>query len=64
MTRRRHIINGLYWGYPICCILRWTFGRHGDQGTRRGSNAIPFPQGTNTSGCHSNRYVKCGIFHR
>lgn len=43
--------DGLRYGYPVCCVVRFSFGR-GEQAVKRGI-------------CHadSDPYVPCGIFH-
>jgi hypothetical protein len=44
--------EGRYWGFPLCCVLRYTFS-HGEQARKRG---IAEP--------HGNAYVPCGILHQ
>lgn len=36
MTRRRHLRNGLAYGYPLCCVLRFVLGPMGSQAVERG----------------------------
>ena len=54
LTRLDHILIGLLYRIPICCILRWTFSRSwGVQAVERGSM-----QGKNCV------VVPCGVFHK
>lgn len=49
-----HVLFGLKEGYPVCCVLRWTFSNRSDLARRHG---------VCTHGPR-NQYVPCGIFHQ
>lgn len=52
----RHLFLGIGFGFPLCCVLRWTvehwFGDKG-QAKRRGMRRT----------AHG-AYVPCGVFHK
>lgn len=53
--RLMDIHDGLYWGYPPCCVLRFaTAWKYHGQAWRRGMQPI---------GLEDN-FVVCGVFHR
>lgn len=50
--RYRHLRWGLWYGYPICCVLRFTFDK-GLSGHKRGGKHLS----------NGAVFVPCGIFH-
>lgn len=52
-----HVRYGLREGYPLCCVLRWSWtwkrDRRRMQARERGIRH-----------CDSGNYVPCGVFHR
>jgi hypothetical protein len=55
MSRLGDFVKGIKYRYPLCCVLRYTFGS-GQQAVQRG--------GMGGDGLNDKQWVACGIFHK